>query len=664
MAMLKNLLQLGMKSLMKEAIDEAPKKLPAEQIPAYLKGKGVTEDELKFSEVEFPKTGVVTREQLQEAEKARADKFQVKSIGEPENPNHLSARTETGYNSVNLLDHKSLAEPYSYREDIYTFSGGRQSAIPARSHWSPIDGSDDPVRDYIAHARRQDAKIKGKNARMVLEVQSDTASRLIRDKKKITREEAAIAHPLVLTKPEYTSTLAKLMDADYSTPEGRAWVDQVQYYMKKDLESGPGGVAAAKRRLQEVLNGTVDQPWVKNYKRKVLEAQLEQALADGKELFVVPIDGPAVSGLARGGNQEWYSKVLPGELQRIAKRRGLEYSEILPESKKLSGQSEQFMEKLGKTEFGQRLTDHIARRKTFYEGLDLNELEDTRMLHFDELTSTIEAHYGIKMGLDEMPDQLADKFDKIYYNIDMQLPVRKAVEDLNAYLKDELPTDLAIIIDMYNVTEFYNNIYKLPSERWLINLQAGAIDPISPGAAKGAVSNHIDDVLDVAGVNGNDGAFATWREETETLGTALQESYDKEDWAKVRSIARQIRDKTLEVTRIKAKASLDKPVGTRYAAIDLSKKPTSGTYLYASPVVAAYAAHSAFMAGVKEEQIKQRMQEAGADDDEVFNAIRDAKFIEEAKRKGVSDDTIKLFIEKKEPKIKVQRTVNPSRSKQ
>ena len=557
MAVVKNLLQLGMKSLMKEAIDEAPKKLPAEQIPAYLKGKGVTEDELKFSEVEFPKTGVVTREQLQEAEKVRKDSLGVVTRGEPgPDQTAIDAQFEPMYESVNV----SKQERNNYREDIYTFK--RDSTAPkAKHHWGEAH------EDYIAHARRQDMMIDGKSTRVLLEVQSDTASRIQRDPASVVpmrmlsrlKPESIVANNDI----EALHVLATGGKEPATANQTKEYLKSV-HYMQKALERGSPFDAEMELRKFEGTK-VPDQPWIKTYRKKVIEAQLAQAISDGHTQFAVPISGPATKHLARYGNQKVYEVQVREELKRIAKKQGFEYKEVNTAKQRPMTTAEAIaarndaLKALAKSSFSSRLAQLEAGQKVFFSEDDIKR---TFSLAHQDATKVAEA-----------------------YGINHQLFTEERVG----------------LLDVFNS-----------------KVRA----------------------LEKALTSGSD------VEKQNAAGEVLE--YLSKDIANAAKHERKLSEE-----------------GIVYAVIDTAgKKPAQGMYLYASPVTAAFAAHSAIMAGVAEDKIKERMQAEGADEDEIFNAIRDAKFIEEAKRKGVSEDTIKLFIEKKEPKIQVQRTVNPSRSKQ
>lgn len=146
-----------MASLIKSGLEEAIKNLPeeaaikAESLPNVLKKAGVKDEELKWSGVELPKEGKVTKKQLAEMEKARKDVFGV----DESNSEYKDYSLANGQNNP------------TYKMRVYTFKQGKGvSERYTSTHFPAID-------NYLYHASTFRDILNGKDTHVVQELQSD-----------------------------------------------------------------------------------------------------------------------------------------------------------------------------------------------------------------------------------------------------------------------------------------------------------------------------------------------------------------------------------------------------------------------------------------------------------------------------------------------------------
>lgn len=313
------LVELGLKSVLDEAVEKAPAKIPAQQLPNYLKGSGVTSDELKFSGVQdsLPNEGIIVKKDLTEAVKNRKDNFNVITY----------SGDETGYSGI-VPDYLSKAHP-TYREDVYTFTTkGASSNLVTSGHF--------PDAGYIAHARRFDDLVEGKNTRVIAEMQSDTvAQQQKRDEvsKLLTQEEAS---KVTLQKLIYGDRrlAADLLGYDeFFDFEANAYSKtRVDELIKRVSEARKAeGDSFALRVLHRATKYAVEQPLTKNVYKKLVEYQVQQAIADGHTRVAIPISGDMLSDLKRGGNQTRYDTLFKSELEKLAKKNGWNFKEVVEE---------------------------------------------------------------------------------------------------------------------------------------------------------------------------------------------------------------------------------------------------------------------------------------------------------------------------------------------
>lgn len=322
MAGITNLLGLGLKSVLEDAVSKAPKVLPAEQVGPYLRGAGVTEDEMKFSGVgvKLPVSGKVTKEDLQKHVTNREDMHGV-AVREGE---------EADYSKVNLsIPGRSGVNP-SYREDVYTFKQASEDhALTSSEHFPGLG-------NYIGHVRRQDDYVDGQRVRTLLELQSDTvaAMRTVKDSKGyIVKPGSIVIARNALDKPDLFAILnddsGELLANTLGISSNRA---AKTLSILKEVYAKHGKEEALNQLKADMIHGSslvADQPYKKNMYRKLLERQIAQAQEDGITKITVPMEGEPVSGLARGGNQKLYNPdgAIPSEMRKLAKQHGWEYKE-------------------------------------------------------------------------------------------------------------------------------------------------------------------------------------------------------------------------------------------------------------------------------------------------------------------------------------------------
>lgn len=402
------LINLGLKSTLKEAAEKAPAKLPAEQLPTYLRGQGVTEDEMKFSGVKFPAEGVIEKNTLLDLVDNRTDDFSVvtredgKQIRYGDNDVLDVSQSETKYKDVNLPARREDLRA-NYREDIYTFNNAGPHDPIVAQHWPDVGG-------YVAHARRQDMEVDGQRTRVVLEIQSDTANNLQRGRvsRVLTQNQASDATVNNIVVNGDKNALAKFLgfadDWEVVPQEKRATEEAFNKLVDGYYAHGP---AYAQHQLRK-YNVGVEQPWTKSFRRRVLEAQVAKATADGLTRIAVPLEGSGLASLGRGGNQKMYETAVRSELQRIAKKQGWNYKEVQETIAK--GHFDDAARREYNKQFGK-----VWRESQLYE--NLNDLSTYSQIDpyvtenmFDEVVDVLEEFNRItktNLGPDTMDDKVS-----------------------------------------------------------------------------------------------------------------------------------------------------------------------------------------------------------------------------------------------------------------
>lgn len=104
----------------------------------------------------------------------------------------------------------------------------------------------------------------------------------------------------------------------------------------------------------------------------------------------------------------------------------------------------------------------------------------------------------------------------------------------------------------------------------------------------------------------------------------------------------------------------DKLGGTQYAVLKPKDGVTPKSFsLYASPAAIGFLAYESLTSGASEEAIRGKMQERGMDEDDITQAMLDAKKIQQAKEAGHSDEEIKSFLGGKEQVLKDEQPATP-----
>ena len=128
--------------------------MKAESVAPMLLKKGVKAEELKYSEIDLPKSGKVTKQTLVEAESKRQDNFYSVKMDAP------------NYQSVNLTGGKDNP---TYREKVLKFR--RMDDFAADSRYTSSHFPEE--ENYLMHTRVYDETLEGTETRVVAEIQSD-----------------------------------------------------------------------------------------------------------------------------------------------------------------------------------------------------------------------------------------------------------------------------------------------------------------------------------------------------------------------------------------------------------------------------------------------------------------------------------------------------------
>ena len=306
------------KSALKEGIEKIPgASIKAEALPNVLKKQGVKPEELKFSGVDFPTTGRVTKEQLLEAESKRTDTFNVSDYTDSYNTYSL----RTGQNNP------------TYRENVYTFSDGTTSESRFTSSHFP------DVPNYLMHTRTYDDTINDAPTRVVQEIQSDLhqAGRQ-RGYTAGSGGQGFEPTPDDLRLIEMREDLVGLTDPDYAEEIGLdvEWATR-QY---DDLVRRAGLTEEARELSEEELlesltrpgglltKGIPESPYEKSWLAKGIERELATAMEEGKTQIAIPISGD-LKDLHRGdGVQKWYETKVLDTAKKIAHSNNMDFEVV------------------------------------------------------------------------------------------------------------------------------------------------------------------------------------------------------------------------------------------------------------------------------------------------------------------------------------------------
>lgn len=311
------ILGLGLKSTLEEATEKVPATLPGEQVIPFLKGQGVTSDEMKFSGVMLPTEGVVAKEELQSAVAMRTDKFGVidRKEGGPTNEDGLTE----WYQFVNLVGPDGrLKNLPSYRERIYTYKKGHEDIVTRSPHFPSAE-------NYHAHTRIQDDLVGGQKTRVVLEMQSDTLARA--RGKGLPREQ--------IDNFNTTSFLAGSQEAseELAAMVGLNPLDtnflHSERALRREIAKSKNSTEAKAHLIDFVhkWGTTAEQPYNKTMIPRLLEREVLTAQEEGLGRLAIPLEGK-LDTLQRGGNQAMYETKVRSQMQKLAKQNGWQYEEV------------------------------------------------------------------------------------------------------------------------------------------------------------------------------------------------------------------------------------------------------------------------------------------------------------------------------------------------
>lgn len=285
-------------SMLKGVIKELPENfnMKAESVAPMLLKKGVKAEELKFSGVELPKSGKVTKEQLTGIEIKRKDNFYV-------------VKSESNdYQSVNLAG--GMENP-TYREKILKF---RRRGEEVYSRYTSSHFPEE--ENYLMHTRVYDETLEGSETRVVAEIQSDLHQA---GRQQGYGEDAVSADTI----HEEFKTFGESLGYD------RDYLDEISMDdLAANLRTKNPEASAKISEMSEAWQNAADSgavptsPYEKTWLRKGIERELSDAVDDGRAQLAIPISGK-VDDLARApGVQKWYETQVVNTAKKVAKQSG------------------------------------------------------------------------------------------------------------------------------------------------------------------------------------------------------------------------------------------------------------------------------------------------------------------------------------------------------
>ena len=309
MSAISSLLRTGLKELPEDTV------VPAQSVPNLLKKKGIKEEEIKFSGVELPKEGKVTKADLLKMEEGRKDIF--------------STEFANAYNWVSLKPGRNNP---TYKEKVTTYSDkGAQPPVPSTEFVEDVPGEIaalegsrytsshfSEVPNYLMHSRVYDDTLDGTPTRVVQEIQSDL-------------HQAGRQHGYAGA--ELSATQQAEVRKDFAEIE--------RLYDEGDYDAGEVIVARVEQLLPHLkgtnwLDSTVDSvlasatstpksPFEKTWLRKGMEREITDAIDEGRSQVAIPISG-AVDDLKRApGVQKWYETTVLSTAKKLAKSSGMDF---------------------------------------------------------------------------------------------------------------------------------------------------------------------------------------------------------------------------------------------------------------------------------------------------------------------------------------------------
>jgi len=247
-------------SVLKQVTKELPESfnMKAESVAPMLLKKGVKAEELKYADMDLPKTGKVTKQTLVEAEGKRQDNFYSVKMDEP------------NYQSINLA---GGTDNPTYREKVLKFR--RRDEVAADSRYTSSHFPEE--ENYLMHTRVYDETMDGTETRVVAEIQSDLHQE--------GRQEGYLDSSVNLGK-------LKQLNDDLD----KEWIE-TDTIMNQARNLGiPEEAMEDAGTLQEFLEVTLESgvptsPYEKTWLRKGIERELSDAVDEGREQLAIPIRG-------------------------------------------------------------------------------------------------------------------------------------------------------------------------------------------------------------------------------------------------------------------------------------------------------------------------------------------------------------------------------------
>ena len=294
MSAISSLLRTGLKELPEDAV------VPAQSVPNLLKKKGIKEEEIKFSGVELPKEGKVTKADLLKMEEGRKDVFSTEFANE--------------YNWVSLKPGRNNP---TYKEKVTTYSDkGAQPAVPSTEFVEDVPGEIaaregsrytsshfSEIPNYLMHSRVYDDTLDGTPTRVVQEIQSDLhqAGRQQGYGEISEDSNEALLH-------------RALQEGDVAEANEYAGIMGI-----------PDNVDLHEWATNNPLKAIPESPFEKTWLRKGMEREITDAIEEGRNQVAIPISG-AVDDLKRApGVQKWYETTVLSTAKKLAKSSGMDF---------------------------------------------------------------------------------------------------------------------------------------------------------------------------------------------------------------------------------------------------------------------------------------------------------------------------------------------------
>ena len=284
------------KSLLKLGLDSLSGNVKGAAIPNAMKKQGVTNDEMKFADLDIDPKKTYSAEDRVALEGTRKDHF---AMVEPETAQYNWASMPQGQNNP------------TYKEKVYTFKEGTNTAVKATPTPQEINTMDSLM---IRMEEGQETGIPDEAAMKELE------ELVTRHGFDAEGEEGlyGYAYKMVTEDNRYTSShYGNVPNYLMHTRSYNASIGNSDTRVLQEIQSD---LHQDGRQFSYSKDGVPETPYEKSWLAKGIERELVSTIEDGQHQLAIPISGSNLEGLSRGeGVQKWYETQVLDTAKKLAK---------------------------------------------------------------------------------------------------------------------------------------------------------------------------------------------------------------------------------------------------------------------------------------------------------------------------------------------------------